>query len=124
MSFQGHLVCQTCKLKLTLGKLIRDDDGKQVGFGHAKFTDDELGRVTLAFLAVHIKHELVAMGDDALYVLEELPEFDSLVIAPPGSPFALSHTPIVYAGVALWRLPCEPMVDREKRIQDTQRDAT
>jgi hypothetical protein len=64
------------------------------------------------------------MGDDALYVLDQLPEFDSLVRVPPGSPFALRHTPIDCAGVALWRLPCEPMVDREKRIEDTQRDET
>ena len=124
MSYQGHLICHTCKLKLSLGKLIRDDDGKQVGFGHAKFTDEELGRVVLAFLAEHIKHELVALGDDTLYVLDTLPEFDTLVSVPPGSPFALNHARLEYAGVALWRLPCEPIADREKRMKDAQSDST
>jgi hypothetical protein len=120
MSFQGHLVCHTCKLKLSLGKLLRDDSGRHVGFGHAKFTDEELGRVAIAFVAVHIKHNLVAMGDTVLEQLEELPEFDSLVRVPPDSPYASKHAPVQYGGIDLWRLPCEPLSDREKRIANNQ----
>lgn len=120
MSFQGHLVCHTCKLKLSLGKLIRDEDGKQTGFGHGKFTDNELGRVAIAFLAKHINHNLVAIGDTVLEQLEEHPSYDMLVRVPCDAPFALKHAPTYYAGIALWRLPCESLEDREKRIADAE----
>ena len=123
MSFQGHLVCYTCKLKISLGKLIRDDDGNHRGFAHGKFTDEELGQVALAFVAEHIKHELVAVGDTVLEAHDELAEFDMLVRIPEGSPFADSHTPVTYVGIDLWRLPCEPMSDRDKRLADAPKDS-
>ena len=120
MSFQGHLVCQTCRLQLSLGKLIRDDDGTQIGFAHAKYTNDELGRVSLAFIAKHIKHELVCLGDTRLYDMTELPTYDMLVRIPPESPYAKSHAPTQLAGIDVWRLPCEAHTDRADRIREAR----
>ena len=117
MSFQGHLVCHTCRLQLSLGKLIRDDDGNQIGFGHAKFTDDELGRIALAFIAEHIKHDVVCLGDTRLYDMAALPTYDMLIRFPPDSPHAQTHSSNRLAGINLWRMPCEAHTDRDDRTR-------
>lgn len=117
MSFQGHLVCHTCRTQLSLGKLIRDDDGTQIGFGHGQFTDDELGRVCIAFIAEHIKHDVVCLGDTRLYDMADFPTYDMLVRVPSTSPYALANAPIQLAGIDVWRLPCEALSDRAERIR-------
>jgi hypothetical protein len=115
MSFQGHILCRTCRQKLSLGKLLRDEDGTHLGFAHGKFDDVELGRVTLSFIALHIQHDLVCLGDDRLYEMEDLPSYDMLVRMPPDSPRAQTTAPTILGGIALWPLPCESDEDRVRR---------
>ena len=122
MSFQGHLVCHTCRLQFALGKLIRDEDGSQIGFGHAKFTDDELGRIALAFIGEHIKHDLVCLGDSRLHDMTDLPTYDMLMRVPPDSSFAQTHSLTQLAGIDVWRMPCEAHVDRAERIRNARGD--
>jgi hypothetical protein len=116
MSFNGHVVCHTCRIKLSLGKLLRDESGTQIGFDHGQFTDEQFGRLCLAFIAEHIKHDLVCLGDTRLYDMADLPIYDTLMRIGPTSPYGLANAPIQLADIDVWRVPCEPHSDRAERI--------
>jgi hypothetical protein len=105
MSYMGHVLCRTCKLTVCLGKLRRDESGRPVGFAYAGIDDASLGSVVLRFMAEHIKHDLIVAGDDVVYEMDTLCEYDS---------FALEGT---IGGVLMERRPCEPSEKRRGRLE-------
>ena len=104
MSYIGHALCRTRKLKLCLGKVRRVESRQPTGFGYAGLSDDDLGRVLLRFLAEHVKHDLIVAGDDLVDEMDNLREYDAI---------DFEVTP---DGVSFRRRPLEPLVDRKKRI--------
>jgi hypothetical protein len=115
VSFKGHILCHTCKVKLCLGKLLWAEDGTHLGFAHAGLPADRLGDIALAFMAQHIQHQLSVCGDDVVDNLESIPEFDMLQTINPTSPAAAMYERVQLAGVVFWRIPCEPPADRAER---------
>lgn len=105
MSFLGHILCRSCKLKLSLGKLRRDEAGRPTGFRFAGLSEAELGMAALRFLAEHVKHDLIVAGDDRVYDSVALREYD--LVFPGAGP----------EGPAFERIPGEPLVEREKRLR-------
>lgn len=120
MSYKGHILCHTCKLKLCLGKLLWSEDGTHLGFAHANLPADRLGEIALAFMAHHIQHQLAVCGDNVVEKLETLPEFDSLQAIDPECPGARKYERVQLGGVDLWRIPCEPPADRARRFAERQ----
>lgn len=106
MSFKGHIVCKQCRLVLTLGKL-RTLEGQQMpqGFRHAVLGDTELGQVVLAFLAQHIKHEVMVVGDTVLEDMDDLSDYSLLSMIDDGCPWATSHTPIIVGSAKFYAIP-------------------
>ncbi len=48
MSYMGHILCRTRKLKLCLGKLRRDESRRPIGFSISEYGE---GAVALRFMA-------------------------------------------------------------------------
>jgi hypothetical protein len=70
MATYAHIYCKTCKEEIFLGKWVRSDDDRGVGFWlgdldpEGKINAAPLGRKVLRFLATHINHEVVVASDD------------------------------------------------------------
>lgn len=115
MSYKGHLVCHTCRLVLTLGKLGRDEEGNPT---HFRAVDpDELGRIALAFIAAHLKHDPVCLGDTRMEMGEE--EWNAYDLLTEKRPLAWAEreSPVQLAGVSFWKIPLEPLHERDERLR-------
>ncbi len=114
MSYKGHIICHTCRLVLTLGKLGSDDKGNP---SHFRAVDsDKVGCVARAFIAMHIKHDPVCLGDIQMEMSEEgWGAYDLLTDHPPRL-LAERESPVPLAGVLFWGMPLEPPHERAKRM--------
>ena len=116
MSYKGHILCRTCKLKLSLGKLIRDEAGRATGFWQPPIEGADERDVMLHFIAEHLEHDLRILGDAAIDDLSDLVEYDSLMQLDPNCKWAREHESINLAGALVWRIPCEPIEARKRRL--------
>ncbi len=124
MSYKGHLLCRKCKLTLCLGKLQRDgvsqnDILDHIGFAHANLTAEELGKVVLQFVAQHITHDIVAVGDPVWENIEDLVEYDLCMVTRRDGEWALEFQAMEIGGVKFYRVPCEPLEERRRRLENT-----
>ncbi|OGV69727.1 MAG: hypothetical protein A3K18_25750 [Lentisphaerae bacterium RIFOXYA12_64_32] len=99
MSVLGFMMCKTCRHVLQLGKLLHDDgpDGGPSGFGNAQLEDDTLGKVVLAFDALHLGHDVVLLSDSQYADMKDIEEYWSLTMVDPHSAIA-QVTPTVRLG--------------------------
>jgi hypothetical protein len=100
----GHVLCRTCKLNICLGNLRRDEFGRP-GFVYAEIDEASLGVVVLRFMADHIHHDVFVAGDDIVYDMNDLCEYDT---------FDFEAAP---EGIRMKRRPCEPSVKRRQRLE-------
>jgi hypothetical protein len=110
MSYCGHIVCRRCKLILGLGKLLWDGDsplGLESGFGfwRGDLTEEQLAKAVVHFVAQHITHEVVAVGD-SVYDASDLQEYDTLTFIDCDTAWTRTHDPVVVGGVKFYRVPC------------------
>lgn len=78
MSIGGHLLCDDCRERIHLGKWLRDEDDKGIGFHLGSQSDEQLGARTLAFLARHMKHTIRIVTDSVLDKMDNLDDYRSV----------------------------------------------
>lgn len=105
MSYMGHVLCRSCKLTLCLGKLRRGEFGQPTGFRYAGIPEEQLGLAVLCFLAEHVKHDVIVAGDDLVYEMNDIREYDDLVAQATSE------------GLSFQRRPCEPSAERRRRLE-------
>ena len=65
MSYMGNIVCRKCKLILGLGKFRANTvGGPIIGFWGPGDTIEESERIVSHFMAEHIRHDLIVIGEE------------------------------------------------------------
>ena len=97
MAYRGHILCRDCKQRLLLGKPLRYSDGRPSTLWLATAPEEgELGKAALRFMAHHLNHDVIVAGDNFIYDMKDLREYEAF--EPRGGP----------SGVELVRHPSSP----------------